>query len=106
MAKRVLSYIALLLILASASAQDIIVKHDDSTIVAKVKKIGTSEIEYVKFHNQEGPVYVIEKKDVKVINYENGTRDTFAVPDPRCKRFYYGLFDEGRTFGGKRFARG
>lgn len=73
---------ALCLAFASASAQDIIVRHDDSTIVAKVKKIGTSEIEYVKFGNQDGPIYAIAKKDVKCINYENGSRDTFTDAAP------------------------
>lgn len=69
------------LVAVSASAQDVIVKNDNNTIVAKVKKIGTTEIEYVKYSNQNGPLYVIDKKDVKVINYENGSRDTFVGTD-------------------------
>ena len=40
-----------------ASAQDLIVKKDGSVIQAKVTKVGTSEVEYKKWINQDGPQY-------------------------------------------------
>lgn len=58
-------------------AQDVIVKKDGTTIVAKVQKIGTAEVEYKKFNNMEGPTYAISKEEVRSINYENGLQDVF-----------------------------
>lgn len=58
-------------------AQDVIVKHDGSTILAKVIKVTSKEIEYKKYSNQEGPTYIILISDVKAINYENGEKDNF-----------------------------
>ena len=47
-----------------ASAQDLIVKKDGTVIQAKVTKIGTSEVEYKKWSNQDGPQYSIAIADV------------------------------------------
>lgn len=62
-----------------AKAQDVIVRHDGSTIVCKVQKVGISEVEYKKASNLEGPLYVIAKEDILSINYENGERDVFGT---------------------------
>jgi len=59
-------------------AQDVIVKKDGSTILSKVTKIGTTEVEYKKFSNQEGPTYSILKSDIQAINYENGEKEMFT----------------------------
>lgn len=60
-------------------AQDVIVKKDGSTILSKVIKIGTTEVEYKKFSNQNGPNYSIQKNDIQAINYENGDKDEFKT---------------------------
>lgn len=60
-----------------ASAQDMIVKKDGSVIQAKVTKIGTSEVEYKKWSNQDGPQYSIAVADILAINYQNGEKETF-----------------------------
>lgn len=70
-----------LVLLASAlivSAQDVIVKKDGSTILSKVIEIGTTEVKYKKWNNQNGPNYTIAKSDVQAINYENGEKETFG----------------------------
>ena len=55
------------LILASfASAQDVIVKKDGSTILSKVLKVGETEVEYKKFKNQQGPTYTISVSNIHV----------------------------------------
>ena len=59
------------------SAQDFIVKKDGSVIQAKVTKIGTSEVEYKKWSNQNGPQYSIAVADILAINYQNGEKETF-----------------------------
>lgn len=58
-------------------SQDVIVKKNGSTILAKVNKVGTTEIEYKKWNNLEGPIYTINTSDVLAINYQNGEKDTF-----------------------------
>lgn len=62
-----------------ASAQDVIVKLDKSTILAKVLKVSSNEIEYKKFSNPEGPTYTILISEIVAINYENGEKDSFET---------------------------
>lgn len=78
--KKTLSTIVLLLIATIASAQDVIVKKDGSTILSKVIKVGETEVEYKKFKNQQGPTYTISTSNIQAINYENGDKDTFESP--------------------------
>lgn len=61
-------------------AQDVIVKKDGSTIVSRVLKFSSTEIEYKKFSNLNGPTYTILKSEVRSINYENGEKETFGEP--------------------------
>lgn len=76
MKKSVLVALASLLSL-SASAQDIIVKKDGTTITAKVTDIGAQEVKYKKWSNQDGPTYTIAVSELLAINYKNGEKDTF-----------------------------
>lgn len=62
-----------------ASAQDVIVKLDKSTILAKVLKVSSNEIEYKKFSYPEGPTYTILISEIVAINYENGEKDSFET---------------------------
>lgn len=70
--------LALCICTIGAYAQDVIVKHDGSTILSKVIKVGTTEVEYKKYSNPDGPTYSILKSDILAINYENGDKDTFT----------------------------
>lgn len=63
-------------------AQDMIVKKDGSIIQAKVSEIGTSEVKYKKWSNQDGPSYAIAKSEILAINYQNGDKDTFSDAQP------------------------
>ena len=67
-----------LLCSVSASAQDVIVKKDGSTILSKVLEVGQNEIKYKKYDNLEGPTYTINKSELQAINYQNGAKDTFS----------------------------
>ena len=60
-------------------SQDIITKTDGNQIEAVVIKVSEDEIEYKRFDNQEGPVYVIDKDKVFMINYSNGSKDVFPI---------------------------
>jgi len=61
-------------------AQDKIYKTDNSVVIAKVLKVGSSEIEYKKFSNLNGPTYMVSKNDVTMIFYENGEKETYSRP--------------------------
>ena len=61
----------------SMYAQDVIVKKDGTTIMAKVLSVGTTSVEYKKWSNQDGPTYTIEKSELLSINYANGEKDVF-----------------------------
>ena len=52
-------------------------KKDGSVIHAQVTKIGTSEVEYKKWSNQNGPQYSIAVADILAINYQNGEKEMF-----------------------------
>lgn len=72
----------MLLSATSAFAQDVIVKKDGSTILSRVIKITTTEVEYKKFSNLNGPTYTIAKTELQAINYENGEKETFGQQEP------------------------
>lgn len=75
--KKVLLFL-MLLSATSVFAQDVIVKKDGSTILSKVVEIGSAEVKYKKFSNQNGPTYTIPKSEIQAINYENGEKENFT----------------------------
>jgi len=64
----------------SSMAQDIITLKNGDDIEVLVETVGEAEIEYKKWDNQTGPVYVIKKTDVFMIKYRNGSKDVFNTP--------------------------
>ena len=61
----------------ATNAYDIILLRNGNEIKAKVTEITLSEIKYKAFEYLEGPTRVVEKSDVFLIIYENGTREVF-----------------------------
>lgn len=59
-------------------AQDTIYTKSGSMIPAKVYEITQHEIRYQKSTNLEGPIYTINKNNVSLIEYKNGTKDVFS----------------------------
>ena len=78
--KKLLALSMMLLVGINLYAQDIIVKRDGTTIMAKVLTVGTTVVEYKKWTNQDGPTYSIEKSELLSINYANGEKDVFEAP--------------------------
>lgn len=68
-----------------ALSQDTLHFRNGSPLVCKVIEISPLEIKYKKIENAEGPVYIINKEDIKLINYQNGTTDSFAEIKPWFK---------------------
>ena len=46
------------------SAQDVIVTIDEQQISAKILEISSSEVKYLDFNNQDGPVYVLTIQEI------------------------------------------
>lgn len=59
-------------------SQDIIVLQSGEEIEAKVIKVGSEEVEYRKWTNQDGPVYTLTPRDIFMIKYQNGEKDVFT----------------------------
>lgn len=57
--------------------QDTIIKKSGEQLKVKVLEIGLDGVTYKRFDNQTGPSYVISKKEISVIRYENGIEDVF-----------------------------
>lgn len=68
---------ALILPLSVVFSQDLITKISGDYIQAKVIEISNTEIKYKKFDNLDGPVFVLPKSEIHMIQYENGTKDIF-----------------------------
>lgn len=63
----------------SASAQDVIVKKDGSTIVCRVVEVSSSEIIYKRWTDLNGSNYVMNRADASGINYESGKKESFST---------------------------
>lgn len=53
-------------------AQDVIVTIDEQQISAKILEISSSEVKYLDFNNQDGPVYVLSIQEILSIQLANG----------------------------------
>lgn len=70
-----------LFIYTFSNAQDIIFLKNGEEIKAKVKEVTQTEIKYLKFENQESPIYSLSKAQVLMVKYENGSKDIFEKAD-------------------------
>jgi len=61
-------------------AQDVIFIKDGSEIKCKVVEIEDVSVKYKKLDQQDGPFRNINKADIFMIIYEDGTREVFAKP--------------------------
>ncbi|NVO03750.1 MAG: hypothetical protein HXX09_13720 [Bacteroidetes bacterium] len=66
------------------SCDNIILKNGNE-IYAKVIEITAKEVKYKKCENKDGPTYVIEKTDIFMIKYVNGTKDIFESNNSKTK---------------------
>lgn len=84
--KKILSLFVIIVGMASiASAQDIITTIDSQEIKAKILEISSTQVKYVDFNYQDGPVYVFNADEIASITLANGDVKTFAKnesPEP------------------------
>ncbi|MDE7166376.1 MAG: hypothetical protein K2O17_05040 [Bacteroidaceae bacterium] len=77
--KRLLFSLVALALTSICFAQDVLVKKDGSTILAKILRITETEVEYKNYDNPDGPTRVISISNLLRINYQNGQSETFAA---------------------------
>ncbi len=75
--KKLLIVLSLLFSNLIIFSQDIIRLKNGTEIQAKVIEIGSKEIKYKKYNFIDGPDYILLKKEVDYIIYENGMREGF-----------------------------
>ena len=73
-----LLFLLMLLCPMIASAQDVIVKKDGSTVVCRVEKVSETDITYKLWSDLKGSSFVMDKSLVSAINYESGKKETFS----------------------------
>lgn len=61
-----------------ASAQDVIVKKDGSTVVCRVLEVKSSEVVYKLWTERNGSSYIMDLSLVSSINYESGKKESFT----------------------------
>ena len=76
------SWIFLLFLLAfsfrTTKAQDLIYLNNGSKLQAIIQEVNVKEIKYKNLNNPDGPIYVVAKTDVLLIEYKNGTFDVIT----------------------------
>lgn len=77
-------FIFLICLTISASAQDKIYKKGGEIIDAKISEVGTNEIKYKVFEDDDGPLYTLEKDRILKVVYENGRTELYqnSLKDP------------------------
>ena len=70
-------------------AQDTIVTRNGEKIISKLVEVNPTNIRYKRFDYLDGPLFMLEKQDIKFILYGNGMKDSFenyvAPPAPAVK---------------------
>lgn len=75
---RTILILSFLFVFVNVKSQDTLYLKNGNFIAAKVIEIGTQEIKYKKVQNPDGPMYVINKADVAMIEYASGYKDIFG----------------------------
>ena len=73
-----LLFLMLLCCAICASAQDVIVKKDGSTVVCRVLEVKNSEVAYKLWTDLNGSSYIMDLSLVSAINYESGKKESFS----------------------------
>lgn len=77
--KKIAFVLALMMMLGSlAQAQDVITLRHGKEVKGYVKDVTKTEVRYSSADNPDGPVYSVAKKDVALIQYQNGAVEEFA----------------------------
>lgn len=78
--KKLLLFLMLIMACVSATAQDVIVKKDGSTVLCKIIQVNGNEVIYLKWSDLKGPQYIMDSSLVSNINYQDGRQDKLNEP--------------------------
>ena len=81
-------------------SQDTIIKYSGEIIQAKITEVSPTQIKYKKFNFQDGPMYVENKSDVKMIRYSNGLKEEFQKEQPKTAALPPPTNDNADYYGG------
>lgn len=97
--KRALFLLFQILIVKSSFSQDIITNKNGEDIKAKVIEVNQTEIKYKKHGSQSGPTYTLDKREILMVRYEDGTKDIFNEQTEKSKtsnsKKIENMFDKG-----------
>ncbi|MFI5151192.1 MAG: hypothetical protein ACHQRM_15785 [Bacteroidia bacterium] len=63
-------------------AQDTIVRKNGEMVLSKVLEVGTTELKYKRTDSPDGPVYVVQKWELRYVVYANGRKESFEDVTP------------------------
>ncbi len=72
-----LTFVCVCLQVFSIYGQDTLVKTDHRKLAVKVIEVNPETIKYKRFDYPDGPLMILDKKDVLMVVYQNGLRDVF-----------------------------
>jgi hypothetical protein len=110
-----LFFIFLFLSINSLFSQDTLIHVNGEKQTVKVTEVNSTLIKYHKYENITGPLYSVEKKDIKYVKYFGGQIDSFAVvespgvivvlPKPKNELTYFGskVFYNSNSINEKEF---
>lgn len=78
MKKFLICVLALFTMSIEGFTQDVIYKVNKQEIKAKILEVNAQEIKYKNFSNLDGPTYSINKVEVLMILYQNGTSEVIG----------------------------
>lgn len=100
--KRLSLFFVVALICSFVNAQDVITKKNGEDINAKIIEVGTTEVRYKQADNLNGPTFVLNKSEILMIRYENGSKEIFSntnnVNTPN-RQMGYNQYNNGMYYG-------
>lgn len=98
-------------IISNLSAQDLLTLKTGEDIQVKIFEINKTSVIYRRFDNLDGPIYTVDKNEVLIIRYANGTKDIFInnsnnssiekTPTAKDTNFYeLGVYDAFYNYKG------
>ena len=102
--KKIILLLAISLLYKSSVSQDTLVKYNGDNMLVKVTEINETEIKYKLYKFLDGPVYVENKGNIRIIKYANGSREIIEVPVIKKKEedIDYAEAKKGKTKGNEK----
>lgn len=79
--------ICLFLAIFTCKAQDTLYKKNGEILLTKIIEVNTQTIKYTQV-NSDLPIYILDRSEVVMIRYKNGSRDVFNAESPQVNEDY------------------